>query len=363
MNCKVETFNTNDIRSIPKKRSIYILGTSIQRGIFLSLVDIMLDNAEKEQLSKSVIEKCWGRMLVQKGNLEVVYQDFRAAQFENPNDPPYLECHNNKMVKNLESSYSKNATKVWEEIWQQDEANWPNVIYVNTKIPNFEQQLLPFVKMIPLTWEGTLFFDDYTFSGLGFRGGGLAGLTEYEKYLTGINKLVTSLGDQRVRWIDGVGVSKEMRMYSEYGEDRVALSQHFQRSCMEVDKTDPSNTMVVCSNVTEIMGQLLLGHALGPKDEFKQQVEEANSYENDISPNYLKWCQACPNTVLPFKITPYPTLECAEGPLVEKEDDGLSQMTKIQMLEECPDFCLAQTTSRSFRSQSDTVYVRQCPVE
>ena len=69
MNCKVETFNTNDIRSIPKKKSIYVLGTSIQRGIFLSLVDIMLDNAEKEQLSNSVIAKCWGRMLVQKGNL------------------------------------------------------------------------------------------------------------------------------------------------------------------------------------------------------------------------------------------------------------------------------------------------------
>ena len=240
MNCKVETFNTNDIRSIPKKRSIYILGTSIQRGIFLSLVDIMLDNAEKEHLSKSVIEKCWGRMLVQKGNLEVVYQDFRAAQFENPNDPPYLECHNDKMVKNLESSYSKNATKVWEEIWQQDEANWPNIIYMNLSINpgyqnvvqwSFEQHALTFVNMLPPNWEGTLFLDDQQFSGMK---GGLAGLSLYEKYLNEIKTLVKALDDQRVRWIDGVGVSKEMRMYSEWGEDRVALSQHFQRSCMEV---------------------------------------------------------------------------------------------------------------------------------
>ena len=357
MNCKVETFNTNDIRSIPKKKSIYVLGTSIQRGIFLSLVDIMLDNAEKEQLSNSVIAKCWGRMLVQKGNLEVVYQDFRPTELENPDDPPYLECHNNKMVKDPESLYRTGAKQVWEEIWQQDEANWPHVIYADTRLANFEQHALPFVKMIPPTWEGTLFFDDVTFNGLGMKGG-LIGLTGYEKYLNEIKTLVTSLGDQRVRWIDGVGVSKEMRMYGEYGEDRVALSQHFHRGCTENDMNDPSNTMVVCSNVTEIMGQLLLGHALGPKDEFKQQVEEANSYENDISPNYLRWCHHCPKSFTPFRIVPHPTLECVEGPLEAK---GVVEIAFKE--EKCPDFCLAQAASRSFPSQSDTVFVRQCPVD
>jgi len=117
--------------------------------------------------------------------------------------------------------------------------------------------------------------------------------------------------------------------------------------------------MVVCSNVTEIMGQLLLGHALGPKDEFKQQVEEANSYENDISPNYLRWCHHCPKSFFPFRIVPYPTLECVEGPIEAKK--GVVDIPGKEG--KCPDSCLARTASRSFPSQSDTVYVRQCPVE
>ena len=122
---------------------------------------------------------------------------------------------------------------------------------------------------------------------------------------------------------------------------------------------DPSNTMVVCSNVTEIMGQLLLGHALGPKDEFKQQVEESNPDENDTSPNYLRWCHHCPKSFTPFRIVPYPILECVEGPLEAKVVVPIHGRKE----EKCPDSCLAQTASRSFPSQSDTVYVRQCLVE
>lgn len=71
MNCKIETFTPEMIQSIPTKKKIYILGRSVERGVFFSLVDLMLNTKEKEYLSRSTIGTCWGRALVSKGNLEV----------------------------------------------------------------------------------------------------------------------------------------------------------------------------------------------------------------------------------------------------------------------------------------------------
>ena len=71
MGCRLETFTSEEIRSLPDRRSIYILGRSVERGVFLSLVDLMLDKAEKKHLNGSPIGKCWGRASVRKGNLEV----------------------------------------------------------------------------------------------------------------------------------------------------------------------------------------------------------------------------------------------------------------------------------------------------
>lgn len=74
MNCRIESFSRDELRGVPAKRKIYVLGSSIQRGVFLSLVDVLMDNYEKKELRDSVIGKCWGRATVTKGNLEVMYQ-------------------------------------------------------------------------------------------------------------------------------------------------------------------------------------------------------------------------------------------------------------------------------------------------
>jgi hypothetical protein len=74
MNCKIEYFTDDDLRRNSEDRSIYILGSSKERGVFLSLVDMLLDSKEKEHMSESVISKCWGRAFVTKSKLKVFYQ-------------------------------------------------------------------------------------------------------------------------------------------------------------------------------------------------------------------------------------------------------------------------------------------------
>jgi hypothetical protein len=58
MNCNIEYFTDEELRKNPEEKSIYILGSSKERGIFLSLVDMILDGEEKERLHDSVIAKC-----------------------------------------------------------------------------------------------------------------------------------------------------------------------------------------------------------------------------------------------------------------------------------------------------------------
>ncbi len=363
MDCKLETFDTQSLRSLPEKKSIYILGRSVERGIFLSLIDIMLEEHEKS-IRDSVVGKCWGRAAITKGNMRVVYQDFRSSNFEDPTEPPFIECHNDKLVKYAGSSFIANATKLWEEIFQQDESEWPSVIYFVTGYMSvnfkFDYHVKFFVDMLPPTWQGTMFIGDPALSG---RNGGYMSMPQYEEYLKFINDMVNLLGnDPRVRWIDGHGISKEMRMYSQEGEKYLSWSQHFHNYCTNTGIN--GEAMTVCSNVTEMMGQLLLGHALGPKLDLKKQVKRIPSDSGSLT-----WCHACPQCMLPFAIVPYPNSTCVRGPMLPKAESD-SCPTKYQVRQSnrnreprsCPLSCLEQEVTSEFRGESDIVFVRQCQI-
>jgi len=260
---------------------------------------------------------------------------------------------------------------VWEEIFKQDESNWPSVVFLVTgwgaKQFKFEHHVRPFVANLPPSWQGTLVLGDFEFSG---RGGGLVTMEHYEFYVKEITALVKSLNDPRVRWIDGNGISKEMRMYSQKGEDYVARSQHFHHPCMRKDEYKRNEAMVTCSNITEMMGQLLLGHALGPKQEFVERVKQSKS----SSASKMRWCHACPKCMLPFHLTPFPKMECVDGPIQRNTENANCEVMRenrghLQDDEQsndpllCPASCLESPVTSEFGSESDTIYVRQCPVE
>lgn len=74
VDCKIETFGEREFRLLNEEKRVYILGNSKERGIFLSLVDLLLDGEEKAELAESVISQCWGRAVVTKHNMKVMYQ-------------------------------------------------------------------------------------------------------------------------------------------------------------------------------------------------------------------------------------------------------------------------------------------------
>jgi len=364
MNCKLETFTKEMLQAIPEKKSIYILGRSVERGVFLSLVDMLLDFKEAEKLKDSVINKCWGRASVSKGNLEMMYQEFRVDAFEDPMEPRYIECHNENLVKQPGSSFIENATAVWEEVFNKDKSTWPSVVFLTTGLGSpqflFEHHVVSFVHNLPPTWRGTLFLGDFQFSA---RAAGLVTTHEYLEYLQEIRSLTRQLSDPRIRWIDGIGISKEMRMYGHNGQNHVARSQHFHHPCAGKD-------MAMCSNTTELVGQLLLSHALGPKEELMKQVK-ANKPMFKSSTPPATWCHACPKCMLPFHITPYPEMTCVTGAIeantsndadcARPGEDVRGGPSAAGLM--CPKDCLLSSVTSSFGTELDTVYVRQCPID
>lgn len=249
-----------------------------ERGIFLSLVDMILDTKEKAQLHDSVISKCWGRAYILKNNLKLFYQDWRAKFFSKniTSSDNYYICHDDNVARTGNYEYTNNGIKVWEEIFA-DRSSWPSVILMSTgpiKGFNITYDLQHFISTLPPTWQGTLFLTDGEFSALK---AGIGDEAEYIEYRNFINESVYAFNDERVRWIDGKGISKEHRMHGENGPDHVTGSQHFHAHCNSIylDESGTQQSMKICSNITEVLGQLLIGYALGSKDEYMERIKDS----------------------------------------------------------------------------------------
>jgi hypothetical protein len=216
MNCKIEIFTPYDLRYLTEEKSIYILGNSKERGIFLSLVDLLLTKDEKKDIEASVISKCWGRAFVKKHNIKVLYQDWRSDHFDIRSNEHTVVCHNEKVAREGGPLFYQSGMKVWNEIFE-DPAQWPSVILMSTgddfgfkgKFYDINQ----FIDMLPAEWQGTLFLTDGAFSA---RHAGRGYASDYVKYRAKLKELTSLTSDPRVRWFDGLGVSKEMRMVSTY---------------------------------------------------------------------------------------------------------------------------------------------------
>ncbi len=301
MNCRIEVFSTEDLLSIPpgpdgKEKSIMVIGTSVMRGVFLSMADLLLPSGDKLVFHGSTIGKCWGRAQLKKGNLRLMYQDFRVGEFEKPGEigADLVECHNEEIAKEG-SNFLHNAYRVWDEVFE-DANKWPDTVFLLSGYGwgydnfDFESHTLYFVRHLPQAWRGTLIIADGQFSGAVVQ----HSVEHFNVYQSDIRNMLATIDDSRVRWIDGVGVSKEMKMHTEKGSAHVAGSAHFHRRCTDRPEIFyEGNPIKVCSNITDIVAQLLLGYTLGPKRSFWSQVSQSKSHGVGKM-HLLETCTACP---------------------------------------------------------------------
>ena len=75
--CVHDTFSYDDLMllaSLEEPTWLLAMGNSILRGIFLSLVDMVLARGQKDNLGTSDMQKCWGFVDIRIGNLRLTYQ-------------------------------------------------------------------------------------------------------------------------------------------------------------------------------------------------------------------------------------------------------------------------------------------------
>ncbi|KAJ8051103.1 hypothetical protein HOLleu_04550 [Holothuria leucospilota] len=351
--CSFDVFTEEELAvavTSSEPTSIVILGSSIERGIFLSLVDLILNHKEKVHFNESHFDKCWGYAQLQVGNVQIVYQDYRIE----PASRDHLQsennftvtCHNEKKVSQGYNFFD-DALGFLQDFLFKDRP-WPDVILVCLKD---SRQLKSLFEKIPPSWKGVIYpttsfkiKTDLFYTASGVR-----------DYRNRAQKF--PLIDKRVQIVDAFALSTGVR-HGSGSSPLILKSNHFHRWCNEL-----GGKMRVCGDATEMVAQLLLGKAIAPKgkDVWMKSVrgKDRDSVGN-MDSREIMVCHDCPQSLLPFHIKRIPDLKCY------KTRQGLrpaeEKNFKVWDGTLCPNECLKTKPVGQAQTESGPVDVRECTV-
>jgi len=365
--CTLETFNRRDLKhlqhsSVAQNNTIVILGTSKERGVFLSLVDLALYPSQKVKMESSFMRKCWGRMSVQIGSMKFVYQDIRPDMFKTndafkTNDGTII-CHNDNLAKPL--GLLRNTNQAIKKMFEHKE-NVPKVILLNSGCGLFLYNntlflenvlsctviLKSLISSIPSTWNGTIYtVDSYSFSATITQS---MNEKEYITYTNNLKKWTFLVNDTRVRMLDTVSLGNPMGLTAEI-PGTLHSSVHWHHFCDQED-------IKVCSNVTDTVAQLILARAVAPEGKKFLQLPHSSQDISQEIPQMVA-CADCPVNLFPFHVKVVPELRCIAGPL--KDDDTFYKVVGHNK-KKCPAWCMTNDTISGYEgTESDVVTERTC---
>jgi hypothetical protein len=369
--------------------TIAVLGTSRERGIFLSIVDMMLNAREKDSLQQSKVGKCWGRASVRLNNLKVIYQDARTHLCNVHDIPGTVTCHGDAIAAG--SGFLQNATDMVQVLFSANHKNeWPQVVvlwsgvlnkdlivnststyYLHNEPHEHMQATSVILASFPRDWNGTL----YLTSGMMDAKDDEITSNDYENYIQNLQWFQSYLNDTRVRMLDVYRLAADMRLHNEQ-PGKIHGSTHFHRWCNDLyytynsdnddddDKTTTTNrtttsTMRVCSNVTEALANLVIARAVAPwgKKAYQDTIRNSDSNKNtsSIVVRELEVCTDCPAKLMPFHIIPHPQLECTTGAFIAP-----ANVAGPAFDNHCPKTCMATRPVGKVMTQSGFIMERIC---
>ncbi len=363
--CKLETFTSDDIEaaSLLEATSIAVLGTSRERGVFLTLVDMALRDEEKFYMRSSRVDKCWGRAQVRLNNLEFIYQDTRTDNMDPFENSIIVTCHAEKVAYN--SRLLENTTIVIRKLMEQ--AVPPKVVLLFSGClgtgegKEKHQAPLPcmivsrkIIESFPTDWLGTIYLSTSFLRADPPR----ETRDRLDNYYHNIEFFSKYIDDKRVRILDLFSLSNAMLLHAEY-QGKIYASTHHHRWC-----DDSQSDMEVCSNVTEALGNLILGRAIASrgKDVWLNQNQKVRTKSNGKSSKKQReivTCTDCPASLLPFHVQPDPNMTCVNGNLVEWKMSSAGDDWSIPL---CPEKCMSTHPLKQSMTQSGLVDVRVCNV-
>ena len=357
--CSIETFSIDDLSRIAHstttpKTIIAVIGTSRERGVFLSMVDMALYEEEKSELETSKTGKCWGRTSIQVGDkLQFIYQDLRTQLIDPNEQPGTVICHGE--IEGQGSGYYGNTTRMIKELFRVP-AERPTVVMLwsgcyfrrcgnncQNPPPACAVATKDLLQSFPRDWKGTIYISNIY----------IAADTpqiheaEYNGYLSHLEWMQQYLGDgdTRVRVLDLYRLTADMRLAAER-PGMIQGSTHHHRWCNE-------SGMVVCSNVTEVLANLMIARAVAPEGKAKL-MSEMQQATPVATTRRLEVCTDCPKALTPYHVIPVPNLECV-GSFVASDQAGAAWGAPA-----CPAECLKSEPVGEQSTQSGPVPVRKC---
>ncbi|CAN0089336.1 unnamed protein product [Ectocarpus fasciculatus] len=382
--CVFDTFSYEDLMLLASLDGeptwLLVLGGSVQRGVFLTLIDMVLAAGQKHDMSSSVLQKCWGYADVQVGNLRLTYQDMRLYQFTTSTDS--VVCNNEKLVSGSTAAYLHSAGQFLASTIFRDGGPWPTMIMAplfliptSTKGTQFTVEVL--MDALPPSWEGGLLFMD-EMAGLGYR-------------WREENPTRTALKDVRI-WVrrtppdddNGLGKMDDYQtrdprvsfmsvfpMYqaklfenqeSRNGVRRFAGSQHFHYVSTNASAPRTHNgTVMVHSTITEMLANIMVGRAVETKAKLYAKAAASTNELRKTSAKIRKSfqvCSDCPASLVPFHVKGIPEPVCE----ILESLPGNAITRKVWAGDLCPDWCMKQAPVSQAKTESDVVNVRECSV-
>ncbi|CAM9901486.1 unnamed protein product, partial [Ectocarpus fasciculatus] len=309
--CVFDTFSYEDLMLLARLDGeptwLLVLGGSVQRGVFLTLIDMVLAAEQKHDISSSVLQKCWGYADVRIGNLRLTYQVLMDAL------PPSWEG------RLLFIDHMGGLGSFWTE--------------ENPTMTALNDVGIWFLGMSP---------DEDN------------GLGKMDGYQT---------RDPRVSFMS-VFPMYQAKLFenqnSKNGLRRFAGSQHFHYVSVDPSAPETRNgTIMVHSTITEMLANIVVGQAVETKEILYSKADASTDTTRNMSADLgksIQVCSDCPGTLLPFHVKGVPEPVCEILESLPKD----AKTGEVWTGDLCPDWCMKEAPISQKKTESDVVNVREC---
>ncbi|CAM9107182.1 unnamed protein product [Ectocarpus sp. 13 AM-2016] len=388
--CVFETFSYQDLMLLASLDGeptwLVVVGGSVQRGVFLTLVDMVLAAGQKDDMATSTLGKCWGYADLRVGNLRLTYQDMRLYRFVTMTDS--VVCNNEKLTSGSTSAFIHSAKEFLTSTIFQDGTQWPATILAPSSylIPDkIENQIAIEVLMdaLPPSWEGKLLFVDHmgAFDVYWYEGNPtMAALEDVSIAFTGgrasrrppfdgsaLSKMDGyQARDSRVSFMSAFPMYQAKFFENEGskpGTRRYGGNIHYHYISSAASNPEAHNgSIMVHSTMTEMLANVMIGRAVETKAALYAKAAastKTNEQERADVGKSFQVCSDCPRDLMPFHVKPIPEPICETAESLR----GEAEIGEVWNGELCPDWCMKHAPVSQLETQSGPVDVRECSVK
>ena len=375
-------------------RWIMVLGTSVDRGVFLSLVDQLLPSVRKKHFADSEMQKCWGYYDVSAGGLRLTYQDFRIhSEFLSTASTGFV-CNGDTILSPDTKMLAHNATTFLRDyVFRQNAGRWPDVIYSNslklwqTPLPNATlhslalataERVRPILSLIPKSWSGRWVINTLestlrcppVLTNAMLSESVLATIANdpqrssrrdnFEHILRAAQHQMKAI-DERIQLTTTWPMYKAKLDETETGSKDLLGSLHHHKLCGK-----PGAEVRVCSDVTEFLSLLLLHIAdTVPRSSGRPNLSGgviggSGFASSQLPPDRsLQLCADCPESIVPVHIRPVPEPSCTTTSVLPR-DTTTHHVWPTSGSAVCPRWCMETIPPRNKPTQHGIVEELYC---